>query len=55
MPTIFDEITGEIAPPTASESAAPPQPDAAPLPDLAEALRHELQISHERERRLLAD
>lgn len=55
MPTIFDEITGEIAPPAASEGAAPAQPDAAPQPDLAEALRHELQISRERERRLLAD
>ena len=55
MPTIFDEITGEIAPPTASEGAAPARPDAAPQPDLAEALRHELQIIRERERRLLAD
>jgi len=55
MPTIFDEITGEIAPPTAGEGAAPAQPDASPQPDLAEALRHELQITRERERRLLAD
>ena len=55
MPTIFDEITGEIAPPTASEGAAPAQPDAALQPDTAEALRHELQITRERERRLLAD
>ena len=55
MPTVFDEITGEIMPQPATESGAQPQTSGTPQPDLTEALRHELQLARERERRLVAD
>jgi hypothetical protein len=55
MPIVFEEVTGEIAP----ERGAPPSETAtgtAPgAENIGEAVRHEMQLIDERQRRLRAD
>jgi len=55
MPIVFEEVTGEIAPERGAPDAEPrdaQQPDAA---DGAAAIRREVHLMRERERRLRAD
>lgn len=57
MPIVFDEISGEIAPPSDSEHT---EQDASSSPErqafnAAELLRRELLLTHERQHRLIAD
>ena len=56
MPIVFEEITGEIAPP--GSSSAPPgggDPAGSSGQDLFEQLQAQLAIQHERQARLMAD
>ncbi len=56
MAIVFEEISGEVVPERAVEpSAAPEQANPGRAADPAELLRRELQLSRERERRLIAD
>lgn len=56
MPIVFEEVSGEVVPERGGERAAPqPPPPQTPQPDMAQAVRRELAIDHERARRLIAD
>ena len=55
MPIVFEEISGEVAPERGGEGAEPAAPAPQPEADPAEIVRRELQLSRERERRLVAD
>jgi len=55
MPIVFEEISGEIAPERATESAQPGGSSPAQDFDPAELLRRELVLMRERQQRAIAD
>lgn len=55
MPIVFEEVTGEVAARSGTDSAASPAPAPAAEDDLREKLLCELALMQERQARLFSD
>lgn len=55
MPIVFDEVSAEVASERAVARSEEPPPATRAPSDLTETIRRELQLSRQREQRLIAD